>query len=104
MVRYVEGEPLTLYQSQRELWKEVEANSKKEIIEVLKCMNGTPIFMVEKIMSSDGETKKHIHSTNGGLRQPKYRHVTNTNKKTYDKEDRAVVSEDDHYMDEIREA
>lgn len=74
VVRSVDNKPLTLYQLQRELWKEVEKRNKKDIMSELKSLNKT-VHMSTSYLGDEanGKIRKVLVATNNNLLLPTYR-------------------------------
>ncbi len=73
VVRSLTGEPLTIFQLQKDVWRSVEKMSKSAILVELKSLNKNVVFM--QIEEAGNTSKVNRVATNGGIHLPKWRQL-----------------------------
>jgi hypothetical protein len=84
VVRDVEGEPLTIFQLQKDIWRRVEQRSKKDLIDEIKQLNKDVSWTV---IPSTGSRSKYISLTNGGRILPMFKREARSKPKELNEED-----------------
>ncbi|KAH3754241.1 hypothetical protein DPMN_188905 [Dreissena polymorpha] len=78
-VRSLDGQPLTAFQLQKDLWKRVEKMSKSALLVELKTMNKNVIVMH---ITDQNNRSMQIVATNGGIALPRFRKLIQKKKDT----------------------
>ena len=85
VTRTKDGKPSTLFQLQKDVWKEVEQMRKNDIMAEFKSMNRNVTCIRKRGFRGSGSEKcrtNTIELTNGNIRLPVYRETQKTNKES----------------------